>query len=229
MADPASQVSLSRNEVESLAAKAARGAGFPWGAAEEAGFSAGWLHDAGFDGLTPLLSHLQSLAQADWHQMRPRWTLGGWDSQKEGIPVCPIALGMALSDFAEVGTKENDLPSKLGIAGTVAYPGLLLPFLSVLIPAGKATFEVVLGDHSLTLGRSRLSTVDKLSLDQLLNLHRSALRVRPSDAPFPSVFPQSVTTSGETLSGLDHLGLLTTVPPSARSRADAGASGSDND
>lgn len=34
---------LSRNETESLCMKAARGAGFSWGMAEEAGFATGWL------------------------------------------------------------------------------------------------------------------------------------------------------------------------------------------
>ena len=34
-------IRLSRNETEALCQKAARGAGMPWGLAEEAGFAAG--------------------------------------------------------------------------------------------------------------------------------------------------------------------------------------------
>ncbi len=43
MAAPPDLLDLSLNEVETLAQKAARGAGLPWGAAEDAGRSAAWL------------------------------------------------------------------------------------------------------------------------------------------------------------------------------------------
>lgn len=41
---------------------AARGAGLPWGLAEEAGYAAGWLTARGMDGGAALLAHLGTLA-----------------------------------------------------------------------------------------------------------------------------------------------------------------------
>ena len=43
-------MSLSLNEVESLAKKAARGTGYPWGLAEEAAKASRWLAARGVDG-----------------------------------------------------------------------------------------------------------------------------------------------------------------------------------
>ncbi|WP_342642359.1 DUF3726 domain-containing protein [Rhodoligotrophos ferricapiens] len=51
---------LSMNEVEMTAYKAARGAGLPWGLAEDAGRAARWLARAGFDWSTSLLSMLSA-------------------------------------------------------------------------------------------------------------------------------------------------------------------------
>ncbi|MDQ0469218.1 DUF3726 domain-containing protein [Labrys wisconsinensis] len=51
-------IELSLNEVEAQAMKAARGAGLPWGAAEEAGRAARWLAGHGFDWAPALLGLL---------------------------------------------------------------------------------------------------------------------------------------------------------------------------
>lgn len=45
---------LSLNEVQVTAKKAARGAGYPWGIAEEAGQAARWLCSHGLDGCAAL-------------------------------------------------------------------------------------------------------------------------------------------------------------------------------
>lgn len=52
-------VKLSLGEVEALCKKAARGAGLPWGLAEEAGFAARWLSAHGFDGAGLVLTDLE--------------------------------------------------------------------------------------------------------------------------------------------------------------------------
>ena len=57
-------MALSQNEIESLCIKAARGAGYSWGLAEQAGFAAGWLAARGLDATAPLLALLRDrLAQ----------------------------------------------------------------------------------------------------------------------------------------------------------------------
>ena len=54
----AAAVLLSRNEVEALCTKAARGAGMGWGHADEAGGAVGWLQARGIDGAAALLAAL---------------------------------------------------------------------------------------------------------------------------------------------------------------------------
>ena len=53
-------MSWSLGEIRALAIKAARGAGMPWGMAEEAGFASHWLLQQGLPG-TELLATLLTL------------------------------------------------------------------------------------------------------------------------------------------------------------------------
>jgi hypothetical protein len=97
---------LSLGEVQSLALKAARGAGRSFGIAEEAGFAVRWLTERGVDGA----GHLAALLVAS-------------DGAAEG---CPLHLGAAWSDAGQV--PEG--------AVSVICPMLLLPFLPGLCGAG---------------------------------------------------------------------------------------------
>ncbi len=97
---------LSLGEVQSLAAKAARGAGRPHGMSEEAAFAVRWLIERGFDGAGALAALLQA-------------TDGGADG-------CPIAAGAALSDAGALTD---------GVQVTVHCPLLLAPFLGGLAPS----------------------------------------------------------------------------------------------
>ena len=51
-------MTLSLNEIESTAKKAARGGGYPWGLAEEAASATRWLHSNDLDGCAALASLL---------------------------------------------------------------------------------------------------------------------------------------------------------------------------
>ena len=59
-------VRLSLPEIESLVVKAARGAGYNWGIAEEAGFAVRWLARTGLPGPEILLAHLQEFDRLRW-------------------------------------------------------------------------------------------------------------------------------------------------------------------
>lgn len=230
MGNPGDQVVLSRNEVEALAAKAARGAGLPWGVAEEAGFAAGWLNASGIDGLTPLLAHLRDVAGSDWQQRLPRRMADGWTASAKGLPVCPVALGTALCDFAEIDHNADSLPHRLEAIGPVAYPVLVLPFLATIARSAKSEFEVTLDDLHICLDAKGVGVHRALDRSKLSSVSQAVLRIRKSQVA--SVIQQPATmapTASSTLAGLDHLALQTTVPPSARSRADAGSGSSDND
>ena len=56
--------SWSVSEASSLAIKAARGVGMPWGIAEEAGFALRWLTQSGAPGVTALCRYLSAYQDA---------------------------------------------------------------------------------------------------------------------------------------------------------------------
>ena len=68
---PGKTLHLSRNEIESLCTKAARGAGMAWGLAEEAGYAAGWLTSRGLDGAGLLAGQLRSAQGKSWQEICP--------------------------------------------------------------------------------------------------------------------------------------------------------------
>ncbi|QDG76383.1 DUF3726 domain-containing protein [Labrenzia sp. PHM005] len=112
-------MTMSLNEVEALAKKAARGAGYPWGGAEEAAMATRWLCARDIDGCLELAELLVARDGNDYADSAPvlglSWiSRGGW--------LCPISTGCALSDRAE--TLNNNV---LRIEN-VRRPILLAPF-----------------------------------------------------------------------------------------------------
>jgi len=107
-------MSFSLNEVEATARKAARGAGYSWGLAEEAGKATRWLCAQGLDGCASLAALLQEPRHAI-----PQLNPGIWSAP--GV-LCPLVTGAALSDFAAQLTEG---PIRIV---DVAHPQLLLPF-----------------------------------------------------------------------------------------------------
>jgi len=107
-------MSFSLNEVEVTAKKAARGAGYSWGLAEEAGKATRWLCAQGLDGCASLAALLQEPRHAS-PQLKP----GIWSAS--GV-LCPLVTGAALSDFTAQLTEG---PIRIV---DVAHPQLLLPF-----------------------------------------------------------------------------------------------------
>lgn len=84
----------SLTEIETHCRKAARGAGYHWGEAEEAGKAARWLCSVGIDGAAALLELLQTVdGQAD--KYRPNADVFNDKPQQN---VCGLTLGYTLSD-----------------------------------------------------------------------------------------------------------------------------------
>jgi len=111
-------MSWSLNEVEVLSKKAARGAGYSWGMAEEAGRAVRWLSRQGQDGAAALAELLEGLAGADPVTLAPT-ELRADMSERKGL--CPLALGTLISDMP-------GLPGAGLVAGGVRAPLLVLPF-----------------------------------------------------------------------------------------------------
>jgi len=112
-------MSFALNEVEAMARKAARGAQFSWGMAEEAGKATRWLCAQGFDGCSALALVLAKSEGVEKADMAPTSSGEVWRAPKG--PLCPLMAGVALSDFAYL--LENSEVSM----ENVACPNLLLP------------------------------------------------------------------------------------------------------
>ena len=130
----AEQISWSLGETAALATKAARGAGMPWGLADETGIAVSWLHAQGIPGLAALCRYL-------------KWRDNGSVTQWPGRPAgkscyCPIALGTAYMDGA--------LPATIKIEN-VREPVLMLPFIAKRNT--EQPMQVDLGDMSIYLSK----------------------------------------------------------------------------
>jgi len=110
-------MSWSLSEAASLAVKATRGAGYPWGLAQEAGYAIRWLQANGAPGVAALANHLQGMENS-----RYELAYHSKDAElKKSRINCPIKMGAAIMDRAiPVG---NEL-------GQVYQPVLLIPFIS---------------------------------------------------------------------------------------------------
>lgn len=116
-------MSHSLGEIESLARRAARGAGMSWGLAEEAGQAIAWLCAHGLPGAEDLARLLQKQSDRDEAKAHPIPDTDIWRARSGAL--CPIATGATLSDRAsEISNKTT-----LRLMRCEA-PVLLLPFLA---------------------------------------------------------------------------------------------------
>lgn len=215
---------LSRNEIEQLCLKAARGAGMSWGLAEEAGFSAAWLALRGLDGPGALLAQLRAGEGRPWSEICPVVSRRVFYAVPEGL-LCPIALGSALCDHARLpDTAMQEAPLKIG---PVSQPVLLLPFLAELARMRGVPVQLQWPQGLVTISRdggiagNLASLVEADRLEGSLSIAPTApgASARVADLPF---VPHA------TLADLNSYALRTAVPASEASRAGAGA-GRDND
>lgn len=204
-------MNLSLNEVQATAKKAARGAGYSWGLAEDAARNTRWLCAHGFDGCGALAEWLPHahLVTAIPERQGAVWTTNGL--------CCPIMLGAALSDFAE------DLRSGPIEVRAVRSPMLVLPafaqiasMVSSPVTATWETGRVTIADGIKFEGTFAQDSVDlTLSLGGTAPLTPTTTRATPD----PSVWA--------TLTQFAH---RTYAPATEASRLlGAGAGLSDND
>lgn len=213
--EQAPQIKLSLNEIEQLCLKAARGAGFGWGLAEEAGAAAAWLVQHGMDGPDLLLRRLLMGPLAG--PMLP------WSSQHR--LQCPISLGAALCDHVDLA--QTNLQDGAIELGCVAIPELLFPFLGRIAQRKKHAiafndigYKVVLSDE----GHIAFAAAQR-HLDA-----RSSARISKAVAAGPTGTVTGIcATSALTINALGIFAMRTTVPASEVSRAGAGASDRDID
>lgn len=208
-------------EIEATAKKAARGAGYSWGMAEEAAWATRWLCANGIDGVNVLATLLSHVAGAELGGMAPSTLRGDW--QATGGAVCPLAAGTALSDavtyWAENGKRLEN----------VIAPGLLLPFAAASARQLGATLTVDwTGGVSVTDG---FATSLTLRNDTGLVATAGQVRVAIGGAlgvPLPA--RTRATPCGADWATLNRFAQKTYAPNNEESRASgAGAGLTDND
>ena len=222
MADP---VLCSLNEIQSQAAKAARGAGLPWGVAEEAGRAARWLEARGLAGLSALDGALAGLSAPDWRGGVPAPAGDVW--RAEAGETDGLLAGMTVADRAGL-----PLPFAAGgalVLEAVRWPLLAVPFLAgvagvlggrLALSAGPQAPAVAIGPQSAA---RTCRALEGLALVETVRIERWGGGAPPPDLPR---LDGSIPIDKEVCARIDRRAARTYVPESAESQA-RGAGGSD--
>lgn len=215
---------MSRNEVSALCFKAARGAGMSWGMAEEAGNAAAWLYGRGFEGPKHLASHLSFATGMAWQDICPQVRIGEWCTSSS-IPLCPVAVGATLSDYA--GLPEAHLNEDGLETGPISHPLLVLPFVAAVAQSLGKDLSITCHDHKIgaTAKGIVVGNVTALSEGKTSQLKIQVETLSADGLDTRDALP----VDPETIERLTTFAMKTTVPPSERSRAGAGSLASDND
>jgi hypothetical protein len=212
----------SLNEIESLALKAARGAGMSWGLAEEAAVAASWLavHDL------PWAETLADLLAQQGVTCRPH--IGGETiaPSRAGSRLCPILTGALLSDLGA-------LVRPMEVRDLLA-PLWLTPFLARWTTPDR-TVRLAWGEITLSLGPDSLSSPGAVSVQMLAATFASRVEIAlvpgtVADHPLRERNRDGCPVPDDAWRALQVLEHRTYVPASAQSRlSGAGAGLLDND
>ena len=109
------------SEIDTTSKRAARGAGFSWGIAEEVGKNMRLIELFGLPGVKNLNKFLKDYKEKEFQKI----TLISDTNNANKVPFCPIILGTNFID------QINLLDQKINIQiSNVAFPILFLPFVS---------------------------------------------------------------------------------------------------
>ena len=194
-------MSWSLVEIRTLSLKAARGAGFSWGIAEEAGFAVRWLQARGKPGVAALAQYLE---QCEKH---------GLDTSK-----CPLQIGAGVSDGAS--------PEDSGL-GDIRTPLLLVPFVAQILAVPSCQLQC--GGQRFTISQDNYlfsgTMAQSLAAEAKCEFVYGGEIVPPCERA--SRVPESEAEHVATLTKFAH---RTYAPATEESRlAGAGAGLSDND
>ena len=216
---------LSLNELEATLLKAARGAGMPWGLAEEAATAGRWLAERRLDVATPFLSLFEALPMP----ANPVWDGACLKPADPCAWLCPIMAGSFLSDIACDFSVTFE---------RVLCPILMVPFADRAAFADRkaAAIEMVweglrlrLDGSDLALVAGKIARLSTIRADRMV-IDRAATA---TDGKAPMSFSPSCTEVEielDLFARLQAFEALNSVPASERSRVlGAGAGDSDND
>ena len=145
-------MSFSLNEIEGTAKRAARGAGYTWGVAEEAGKATRWLCAQGLDGATELAFVLEQGFPDALNAHTPRKLKSIWAADKD---LCPLMTGAALSDCARI-LQTGPIEMR-----RVSAPLLLLPFVANAAQMIACHVTITFSDFAAVTDGAQLSWLNE--------------------------------------------------------------------
>lgn len=155
----------SLSEIDAQCKKAARGAGFDWGYAEEAGKAARWLAAMQLPGAALLAEYLPQYLEHPERFQTPLLRAGSVDSDVTNESVltnlCPIKTAACLCDEAGVLSTQ---PLSLG---KMAYPLLLLPAVAMVSQQKHLMLELSCEGMKVVCSPDGIEVLDKQRLDAL--------------------------------------------------------------
>ena len=215
----------SLNEIQTMATKAARGAGLPWGVADEAGRAVRWLEARGLAGVSALDGALDGLSASDWQHGFPVPDGAAWRARSGEID--GLLAGMAIADRAD--RQSPFVGDDALVLANVRWPLLLLPFLAGVAQAHGMQLSVSAGPQALPIriGPHRVDescrAIEETALAEAVRVERASDDAR---APGLSHLDGSIPIDKEVYARLNRRAAKTYVPESAQSQA-RGAGGSD--
>lgn len=138
----------SLNESAYRAKLAVRGVGYSWGVAEDGARALYWLSSRGLDGfaaLSAVLTDIDSNLLGAPAELCDTWT-------GEQTALCPLMTGLCISDCAD---QVIDMHSIKLI--NIAYPVLILPFLSDVACAHNCTLEFTCSEFSAAVNHEAVA------------------------------------------------------------------------
>jgi hypothetical protein len=205
----------SLSEIDAQCKKAARGAGFEWGHAEEAGKSARWLAAMQLPGAALLAAYLPEYSEQAGRYQSPYLR----DGQPETDAIlCPISTGARICD--KVGLLIDHPLSVVQIV----YPLLLLPSLAMISRHEQLSIDLSWEGAEVICSDGRVFILDHSSLTTALASRVNLQVVSDWESAEQGM---SIGTSGQEVSDQDWdvLGGLahrTYVPATEASRLGAG-------
>ena len=212
----------SLNEIDVTAKRAARGAGLPWGIAEEAGKSARYLEANGLPGAETTLALLNQIDGTDCRENCPDTSSPVWTATSGAL--CPLMSGTALSDLANTFSTNVDVN-----LGAMLSPLLFVPFVAMVASRMDPPIEVswpgakiIVSDLGLSIEGSK----DALTASRVENVRCMSC----ASVTIHNAVPVRAPISAKAWSALGDLGHRTFAPDTEASRLSGAVAGlSDND
>jgi len=236
-------VDLSLNEAEALSKKAARGAGFSWGMAEDCAQATRWLCRHDIDGCA-YLAKLLAIIDSPGHGLQPLPTaIAQWSnlapSRFDEFYYCPIVVGTRLIDSCpDIAQTESIIRLQ-----RVATPELLMCFVSAMARRLDTMICMQLADVNVAITDGTRLAFLQDSQAQLVGIQRKEpvpdelilqLRFTPSPSQQATLAENKLQhrayTQAKTLKILNDFASRSYAPATSSSRlVGAGAGLLDND